>query len=134
MSSIKTCAFWIVVYIFDHRFANVNQCYTEVVILKKTTPMVHRVPLTEARTNLGQIVRRAHLNNECFILEKNGIPIAGIMDIDDMEDWLELQDPEMQEQIAEGYKEYRQGTSRPLDDFLTELHASDDTEKAKTQS
>ena len=134
MSSIKTCAFWIVVYIFDHRFVNVNQCYTEVVILKKTTPMVHRVPLTEARTNLGQIVRRAHLNNECFILEKNGIPIAGIMDIDDMEDWLELQDPEMQEQIAEGYKEYRQGTSKPLDDFLTELHASDDTEKAKTQS
>ena len=47
------------------------------------------------------------------------------MDIDDMEDWLELQDPEMQEQIAEGYKEYRQGKTRPLDDFLTELHASD---------
>ena len=47
-------------------------------------------------------------------------PIAGIMDIDDMEDWLELQDPEMQKQIAEGYKEYRQGRTRPLDDFLFE--------------
>ena len=82
--------------------------------------MVHRVPLTKARINLGQIARRAHFNNECFILEKNGIPIAGIMDIDDMEDWLELQDPEMQKQIAEGYKEYRQGRTRPLDDFLFE--------------
>ena len=134
MLLIKTCAFWTVVYIFDHRFANVNQYYTEVDILKKTTPMVHRVPLTKARTNLGQIVRRAHLNNECFILEKNGTPIAGIMDIDDMEDWLELQDPEVQKQIAEGYKEYRQGKSRSLDDFLTELHAGDNSEKAKTQS
>ena len=51
---------------------------------------------------------------------KNGFPIAGIMDIDDMEDWLELQDPEMQKQIAEGYKEYRQGRTRPLDEFLSE--------------
>ncbi|MDE2829795.1 MAG: hypothetical protein OXN20_06735 [Gemmatimonadota bacterium] len=47
-------------------------------------------------------------------------PIAGIMDIDDMEDWLELQDSEMQKQIAEGYKEYRQGRTRSLDDFLSE--------------
>ena len=101
--------------------------------MKKTTPMVHRIPLTKARINLGQIVCRAHFNNECFILEKNGVPIAGIMDIDDMEDWLELQDPEMQKQIAEGYQEYRQGRTRPLDDFLTELHASDNPEKVKTQ-
>ncbi len=102
--------------------------------MKKTTPMVHRVPLTKARSNLGQIVRRAHLNNECFILEKNGIPIAGIMDIDDMEDWLELQDPEMQKQIAEGHKEYRQGRTGSLDNFLNELYAGDNPEKVKTQS
>ena len=92
--------------------------------MEKTTSMVHRIPLTKARVNLGQIARRAHLNKECFILEKNGIPIAGIVDIDDLEDWLELQDPEMQEQIAEGDREYRQGKTKPLDDFLAELHAA----------
>ena len=86
--------------------------------------MVHRIPLTKARVNLGQIARRAHLNKECFILKKNGIPIAGIVDIDDLEDWLELQDPEIQEQIADGYREYRQGKTKPLDDFLSELHAA----------
>ena len=64
---------------------------------------------------------------------KKTTPIVSIMDIDDMEDWLEFQDPEMQKQIAEGYQEYRQGRTRPLDDFLTELHASDDPEKVKTQ-
>ena len=94
--------------------------------MKKTMSMVHRIPLTKARVNLGQIARRAHLNNECFILKKNGIPIAGIVDIDDLEDWLELQDPEMQEQISEGYREYRQGKTKPLDDFLAELHAAND--------
>ncbi len=102
--------------------------------MKKTTPVVHRVPLTKARINLGQIARRAHHNNECFILEKDGIPIAGIMDIDDMEDWLELQDPEMQKQIAEGHREYQQGRTRPLDDFLTELRVGDKPKKAKTKS
>lgn len=100
--------------------------------MKKTTPVVHRVPLTKARINLGQIVRRAHLNKECFILEKDGIPVAGIMDVADMEDWLELQDPKMKQQIAEGYKEYRQGKTRPLDEFLAELRA-DKPKKAKTK-
>ncbi len=75
MLLIKTCAFWIAVYIFDHRFANVNKYYTEVDVLKKTTPMVHRISLTKARINLGQIARRAHLNNECFILEKKVFPL-----------------------------------------------------------
>lgn len=89
--------------------------------MKRTPPVVHRIPLTQARINLGQIVKRAHLNKECFVLEKDGIPIAGIMDVDDLEDWLELQDPKMQKQIAEGYREYRQGKARPARDFLAEL-------------
>ena len=48
---------------------------------------VHRIPITEARINLGQVARRAHLNGECFILEKDGIPIAGIIDVDELEDY-----------------------------------------------
>lgn len=103
----------------------------EGVVLKKTTPIVHRVPLTKARINLGQIVRRAHLNNECFILEKDGIPIAGIMDIDDMEDWLELQNPEIQKQIAKGHDEYQQGNTRSARDFLAELQQESAPRKKK---
>lgn len=80
--------------------------------------MVHHIPITKARTNLGQVVRRAHLNRECFILEKDGIPVAGIMNVDDMEDWLELQDPGMRKQIAQGYEEYQRGETTSLDEFL----------------
>ena len=121
-------------YIIRYRFINVNQCYTlhaEGSGVKKTAPMVHRVPLTKARINLGQIVRRAHLNNECFILEKDGIPIAGIMDIAEMEDWLELQDPKLHKQIEEGYKEYQQGRARPARDFLAELQPEAGARKKK---
>ena len=40
--------------------------------------VVHRIPLTKAHINLGQVVRRAHVNREYFILEKDGIPVVGI--------------------------------------------------------
>jgi len=61
--------------------------------------VVHRIPLTRARINLGQVVRRARVNREYFILEKDGIPVAGIMNVDDLEDYLELQDPGVKKQI-----------------------------------
>ena len=82
--------------------------------------MVHHIAITKARTNLGQVVRRARVNGECFILEKDGIPVAGIMNVDDMEDWLELQDPGMRKQIAAGYAEYQRGETTSLDEFLTD--------------
>jgi hypothetical protein len=40
--------------------------------------------MSKARVTLGDVVKRAHLNGEYFILEKDGIPIAGIMDADEL--------------------------------------------------
>lgn len=53
--------------------------------------VVTRLPLTKARVNLGQVVRRANVNREFFILEKDGIPVVGLMHVDDLEDYLEMQ-------------------------------------------
>lgn len=83
--------------------------------------MVHRIALTKARINLGQIVRRVHINKERFVLEKDGIPVAGLIGVDELEDWLEVNDPEIQRQIEEGYREYRAGKARPAREFLAEL-------------
>ena len=47
---------------------------------KPSTAILSRMPMTKARINLGQLAKRAHLNNEYFILEKDGIPVIGIMD------------------------------------------------------
>ncbi|MBI3086469.1 MAG: type II toxin-antitoxin system Phd/YefM family antitoxin [candidate division NC10 bacterium] len=86
----------------------------------KSPPMVHRLPITQARINLGAVVKRAHLNKEYFILEKDGIPVAGLMDIDEFEDYLELQDPEIREHIRKSNEEYLAGKSRPLEEFRAE--------------
>jgi PHD/YefM family antitoxin component YafN of YafNO toxin-antitoxin module len=80
--------------------------------------MVHRLPLTKARINLGQVVRRAHVNKEYFILEKDGIPVAGIMDAEELEDYLEIRSPKIREHIRESHKEYLAGRARPATDFL----------------
>lgn len=83
--------------------------------------MIHRIPITKARINLGQLVRRVHLRKEYFILEKGGIPVAGIIDVDELEDYLELQNPELKAQIREGYETYLKGNTRELKDFVAEL-------------
>src|SRR5437867_12933736 len=87
----------------------------------KPHPMVHHIPITQARINIGQVVRRAHLNNEYFILEKDGIPIAGILDIAELEDYLELQKPELKAGIRKGYQAYQRGEARTARAFLKEL-------------
>ena len=87
---------------------------------KSPKRVMHHTPITTARTNLGQIVRRAHVNGECFILEKDATPVASIMNVDDMEDWLELKNPDMRKQIAEDYAEYQCGETTSLDEFLAD--------------
>ena len=88
---------------------------------KQTTPVVHRIPMTEARINLGQLAKRAHVNNEYFFLEKDGIPVIGIMDADELEDYLELRDPKVTAQIRKSTQEYLGGRSRPAEELLAEL-------------
>jgi len=52
--------------------------------------MVKTIPITKARINLGEVIKRVHLNKENFVLEKGGIPVAAILNIDEFEDWLEM--------------------------------------------
>ena len=84
-------------------------------------PMVTSIPITKARINLGALVKRIRLNKEYIILEKDGIPIAGMMDIDEFEDYLELQDPKVRAIIQKGRQEYLAGKSRPAEELLREL-------------
>jgi PHD/YefM family antitoxin component YafN of YafNO toxin-antitoxin module len=85
--------------------------------------MVQRLPLTQARNSLGAVVKRVHLNKEYVILEKDGIPLAGVMDIDEFEDYLELRDPKVQADIRRSTAEYRAGNSRPAVEFLAKVRA-----------
>ena len=86
--------------------------------------MIHRIPITKARINLGQLVRRVHVNKEYFVLEKDGIPVAGIMGADELEDYLELRNPAVKRQIRESGRQYRRGQVRDATGFLSELKTS----------
>ena len=95
---------------------------------KKAARKVSVMPITKARINLGAVVRRVHLNKEYVILEKGGIPVAGIMDADELEDYLEIHDPKVQAQIAKSTQAYLAGKSRPAREFLAELQRENEAQ------
>jgi len=95
--------------------------------------MVTTIPLTKARINLGAIIKRVYLNKERFVLEKGGIPVAGLMDIDEFEDWFELQDPKVKEDIRKSNEEYLVGKSRPFKEFLSELQREEERKTKRRQ-
>ncbi len=99
----------------------------------KTRAVIHRLPLTKARINLGALIRRIHLKKEYVILEKDGIPVAGLMNVDEMQDYLEMKDPNLRMQVAEGYVTYQKGNVRDAADFLTELRGETKASNKKTK-
>jgi PHD/YefM family antitoxin component YafN of YafNO toxin-antitoxin module len=68
---------------------------------------LHHLSITKARINLGAAVKQVHLNKEHMILVKEGIPIAALIDIDEFEDYLELQDLKVKKDIAMDHKQGR---------------------------
>jgi len=85
--------------------------------------MIKTIPITKARVNLGEVVKRVHLDKDSFVLEKGGIPVAAILDIDEFEEWLETKDPELKDQLRRGYEEYKKGKAVPIDKFLAKIQA-----------
>jgi PHD/YefM family antitoxin component YafN of YafNO toxin-antitoxin module len=95
--------------------------------------MVEHLPLTEARNSLGAVVKRVHLDKTYIILEKDGIPLAGLMDIDEFEDYLELQDPKVRAHIAKSRQEFLAGKSRPYKQFLADLRKEEQGKEKRRQ-
>lgn len=83
--------------------------------------MVTTIPITKARINLGSVVKRVRVNKEYFILEKDGIPVAGLMDIDEFEDYLEMQDKGVRRDIKKSTAEFKSGKARSADSLIGEL-------------
>ena len=60
-------------------------------------------------------------NKEYFILEKDGIPVAGILGADELEDYLELQNPKVKRAIEKSNQDIRKGKTRPAEALLAEF-------------
>jgi len=81
-----------------------------------------RPPSTaDARASLGTIVNDVNRTREYVVVERGGLPVAVIMDIDEFEDYLELRDPKTRERIATASREHRAGMSVPARDLLADL-------------
>ena len=92
---------------------------------------VSRVPMTEARNALGQLAQRVHLGGEYFILEKDGVPVAGLMGADELEDYLELRDPEVKARIRQARLDIEAGLVRPARSLLEELKSQSRSSRAR---
>lgn len=68
--------------------------------------MVKTLSLEKAKKELPDIVEKLQ-SGDFVVVQKNGRPVAGIVDVDDMENFLELQNSVMKRQIAKGYREFK---------------------------
>ena len=91
--------------------------------MKNTKLTIHHMPITEARVNLGAVVKRVHLKGEYFILEKDGIPVAGLLSVDELEDYLELRNPRVIKQMAQSKKDYDGGQVSSARALLAEIRS-----------
>ena len=80
---------------------------------------IRRVSIDEVG-DLGDIAMRICRNNECFVLEKDGVlPVAFIdpIDLDSYLDWR----TELMEALVESERDVREGRTRPAEALLAEL-------------
>ena len=51
-------------------------------------PRLERIPITKARSMIGQLVNRVHIEKDRIVLEKSGIPVAALIDIEEFKQFL----------------------------------------------
>jgi PHD/YefM family antitoxin component YafN of YafNO toxin-antitoxin module len=98
---------------------------------KRQKPDIIRVNIGEANACLDRVIEHVQAGDKYAVLEKDGNPVAVVMDIDEFEDYLELQDPEVRKIIAESNRDYLAGRFRPADEFFKELEEEERTEREK---
>lgn len=80
--------------------------------------MTTTIAITKARTNLGALVKKVRLEKGYVILEKDGLPAVGIMDIDEFEDYLDARNVDTAKEIAQSSGDKAKKRARPARDLL----------------
>jgi len=86
--------------------------------IEETVNRIRSVSVGDARVNLGQVVRRVSARREYFALEEGGLPVAGILSIQELEDYLELCDPAATTLIGQSRREYKRGEAHDADQLF----------------
>jgi prevent-host-death family protein len=80
--------------------------------------MTITIPAYIARTQLGSLLKQVRQKKARFVITKSGKPTAVLIGAEDFDDMLEELDPEFQRSLTVAAKEYRQGKSVTLKDYL----------------
>lgn len=93
---------------------------------------VQHLPLTQFRQHVGEVLNRVNREKHYVVVERGGLPVAAIMDIDEFEDYLEVREAEAGKDIAISRADIAAGRVRSADLLLAELEAEDSNEEAPT--
>jgi len=80
---------------------------------------IRRVSISEV-DDLSEIALRIRTNNECFVLEKDGVLPVAFIDPSDLDMYLDWR-RELIEALAESEQDAREGRTRPAEALLEEL-------------
>lgn len=89
--------------------------------MSRSSAMTTHLPVTEVRHNLGAVLERVHHGKERIILEKAGLPVAALVDIDVYEDLLEGDDEAAEGDIAISNREIAAGEVVAAEQLAGEL-------------
>ena len=53
---------------------------------------VEQIPITKARAMISRLVNRVHVDKERIVLEKSGMPVAALIDIEEFKQFLAFQE------------------------------------------
>jgi prevent-host-death family protein len=53
---------------------------------------VEQIPITKARAMISRLVNRVHVDKERIVLEKSGMPVAALIDIEEFKQFLVFQE------------------------------------------
>jgi prevent-host-death family protein len=82
--------------------------------------MTTTVPAYIARTQLGFLLQQVREKKARFVITKSGKPTAVLLGAEDFDDMLEELDPEFQKSLKVAARQYREGKSITLKEYLKE--------------
>lgn len=85
--------------------------------------MTRTLSLEKAAETLPSIVEKLR-SGDFVVVERNGKPVAGIVDANDMEDFIDTKNKVLKLQIKKGYNEFKKGKTAPARALLMALKRS----------
>lgn len=58
----------------------------------KEQAQVEQIPITKARAMISTLLKRVHVDKERIVLEKSGMPVAALIDIEEFKQFLAFQE------------------------------------------